>query len=340
MGIPSAFLFIQSTAAFAIFHHYFDSIKGMYEIYKHSPPSSVQLQGLPPFAATDLPSFLLPTSPHASVVPTFQEHIQTLDKDPKPCVLLNSFDALEEAAIRAVDNMNLITIGPLVPSCMFDGADGQSDASSRCDLFESGKDYIHWLNSKPNHSVVYVSFGSLVTMQRKQMEEMLSGLVDCGRPFLWVIRSSELSGGQEADDMIKNKLKKEEQGLIVPWCSQVEVLCHHSVGCSVTHCGWNSTLESMMAGVPLVACPHFSDQLTNAKLVEEVWGTGIKATGNKEGVVEREEIKRCVEILMGGGGKGQEIRRNVEKWKSLSVQAVREGGSSHEHLRLFVQELG
>ncbi|KAK7842098.1 crocetin glucosyltransferase [Quercus suber] len=123
MGIPSAFLSIQSTAALAIYQKYFNTHDGLYHIYENSPPNSIQFKGLPPFASSDLPSFLLPTSPHNSVIPTIQEHIQTLEKDPNPCVLLNTFDALEEAAIEAIVNLNLIPIGPLVPSTFFDTKD-------------------------------------------------------------------------------------------------------------------------------------------------------------------------------------------------------------------------
>ncbi|KAL0000521.1 hypothetical protein SO802_014302 [Lithocarpus litseifolius] len=336
MGIPSAFLCIQSTAALAIYQKYFSAHDGMYHIYENSPPSSIQFKGLPPFASSDLPSFLLPSTPRNLYLPTFQELIQNLEKDPNPCVLLNTFDALEEAAIEAVVNLNLIPIGPLVPSAFFDTKGQSGNSPFGCDMFESSKDYLHWLNSKPNNSVVYVSFGSLVTLQGKQMEEIFHGLVETGRPFLWVIRASE-NGGSEIEDTIMNKLKDETQGLIVPWCSQVEVLCHHSVGCFLTHCGWNSTLESIVAGVPVVACPHFSDQIMNAKMVEEVWGTGIKAKVNEEEVVVRAEIKRCLEMVMGAAEKGEEIRRNAKKWKSLAVQAVNEGGSSHTHFKLFME---
>ncbi|KAM3752153.1 hypothetical protein ACB098_04G167100 [Castanea mollissima] len=244
----------------------------------------------------------------------------------------------EEAAIEVVVNLNLIPIGPLVPSTFFDTKDQSGNSPFGCDLFESSKDYLHWLNSKPNNSVVYVSFGSLVTLQGKQMEEIFHGLVETDRPFLWVIRASE-NGGSEIEDTIKNKLKEETQGLIVPWCSQVEVLRHHSLGCFLTHCGWNSTLESIVAGVPVVACPHFLDQIMNAKMVEEVWGTGIKAKVNEEEeVVERAEIKRCLEMVMGAAEKGEEIRRSAKKWKSLAVQAVNEGGSSHTHFKLFMEK--
>ena len=96
-------------------------------------------------------------------------------------------------------------------------------------------------------------------------------------------------------------------------------------------------MESIVAGVPVVACPHFSDQVMNAKMVEEVWGTGIKAKMNEEEVVGRAEIKRCLEMVMGAAEKGEEIRRNAKKWKSLAVQAVNEGGSSHTHFKLFME---
>ncbi|KAG7990945.1 hypothetical protein I3843_02G050300 [Carya illinoinensis] len=268
VGIPSAFFCVQSTIALAIIHHYLNS-----------------QDGLPPFASTELPSFLLPTSPHASVIPSFKELIRTPKKDPNPCVILNTFAALEGDTIKAVASMNPIALGPLIPSLLFNRKGGQSDASSfQCQLFKSStNDYLNWPNSKLDHSVAYVSFGSIVTMQRKQTEEILHGLIHSGRPFLW-------------------RLKEEGQGLVVPWCSQAEVLCHYSVGCFVTHCG-------------------------------------VKAGVDEEGVVRREEIKRCLEIVMGGGGKGEEIMGNVKKWKSLALQAVEDGGSSHNDFKLFMEKL-
>ncbi|PKI44617.1 hypothetical protein CRG98_034972 [Punica granatum] len=91
---------------------------------------------------------------------------------------------------------------------------------------------------------------------------------------------------------MKGYLDGQEQGLIVPWCSQVEVLNHPTVGCFVTHCGWNSTLESLAMCVPIVACPHFSDQLTNAKMVDVVWKNGIMVRARDGGgLVERKEIR-------------------------------------------------
>ena len=325
-GIPSAFLSTQSATVIAVYHRYFKAHDGLFNTELGNPLNiSLELPGLPPLKFEDLPSILLPGNPYASVLPCFQEHIQNLEQDPNPCVLVNTFDALEEDVIKALGHyMNVVAIGPLM----------QLDSSISCDLFERSKDYLPWLNSKPDGSVIYVSFGSLAVLQKKQMEEIFHGLMESHRPFLWVIRSTE----SEVEEMTNNSLS-EEQGLIVQWCSQVEVLCHQAVGCFLTHCGWNSIMESLVAGVPMVACPQFSDQTTNAKLVE-VWGTGVKARANEEGVVEREEIKKCLEMAMEDGGKGEEMRRNAEKWKGLAVECMRECGSSGNiNLKHFVESL-
>ncbi|KAL7220116.1 hypothetical protein ACSBR2_013053 [Camellia fascicularis] len=105
----------------------------------------------------------------------------------------------------------------------------------------------------------------------------------------------------------------EQQGLIVPWCSQLEVLSYPSLGCFVTHCGWNSALESLASGVPVVAFPYSSDQTTNAKMLTEVWKTGVRVRENEEGIVKNEEVKRCIEEVMGGEEIGQEIKRHYYK---------------------------
>ncbi|CBI39387.3 unnamed protein product, partial [Vitis vinifera] len=127
--------------------------------------------------------------------------------------------------------------------------------------------------------------------------------------------------------------------MIVPWCSQVEVLSNPSLGCFVTHCGWNSTLESLASGVPVVAFPQWTDQSTNAKLAEDVWKTGVRVTVNQEGIVESDEIKRCLELVMGDGEEAKEMRRNAKKWKGLAREAVMEGGSSDKNLKNFMDEV-
>ncbi|RVW67063.1 Crocetin glucosyltransferase, chloroplastic [Vitis vinifera] len=111
-------------------------------------------------------------------------------------------------------------------------------------------------------------------------------------------------------------------------------------GCFITHCRWNSTLECLASGVPVVAFPQKTDQGTNGKLIEDVWKTGVRVTANEEGIVEGEEIKRCLKVVMGGGERGEELRRNAGKWKDLAREAVKDGGSSDNNLKAFLDELG
>lgn len=346
LHVPSAFLCIQSAAAFAIYNRYFD---GYRDGDDERLPSCIELPGMPLFESCDLPTFLLPSSPHYFAAPTFEDHIRVLERDPNPTVLVNTFDALEEHALRAIDHhpgVRIITIGPLIPSAFSDMTD-PSDTSYGCDLFESSRDYLSWLGSKANKSVVYVSFGSMAVLRRKLFEEILHGLIQTGRPYLWIVRPmthNKIEGEEDEvliDDIVKTGLGSigglEDQGLIVPWCSQVEVLSHPAIGCFVTHCGWNSILEGLTMGVPMVGVPLISDQPTNAKMVEEIWQVGLRMKVNGEGIVDRNDIQQCIELVIADKDRGEEIRRNTKKWMELALEAVMEEGSSHSNLAHYLE---
>ncbi|KAL7177111.1 hypothetical protein ACSBR2_030443 [Camellia fascicularis] len=219
-----------------------------------------------------------------------------------------------------------------------DHLDNPSDTSFGGDLFQKLRDYIEWLDSKADGSVVYVSFGSISELSKQQLEEIAKGLLESHRPFLWVIRPNE-NGEKKDQDELSCEEELEKQGMIVPWCSQVEVLSHPSLGCFVTHCGWNSTLESLVCGVPVVAFPQWTDQSTNAKLMEDVWKIAVRVTENEEGLVKGGEFGRCIELVMGSGEEGEEMRRNAKKWKGLAKEAAMEGGSSDLNLKAFLNEI-
>ncbi|KAK6772842.1 hypothetical protein RDI58_028080 [Solanum bulbocastanum] len=340
--VPSAFLVIQCGTAFAIYHHLLNSTNGVYSNsvsdFTVMPSFPIEIPELPLFSCNDIPTIVLPNNHLSSImIPILREHIQNLENDPNSYVLINTFDALEEKSMRVIDKFRMFSIGPLVPSAFSDGND-PNDKSFGCELFDkSEKNYHQWLDSRHEGSVVYVSFGSLAVLKKEQEKEILRGLLESERPFLWTRRKGEDEGKKknlEYDDVIID----EKLGLIVPWCSQMEVLCHKSIGCFVTHCGWNSTLESLVSGVPIVGYPQFSDQTTNAKMLEEVWAIGVRAK-EVEGLVKKEELKRCLGILMENGEKGEEIKRNVKKWRNLALDAVKIGGSSHDNLKKFIEGL-
>ncbi|KAM5569676.1 phloretin 4'-O-glucosyltransferase-like [Rosa sericea] len=345
LHLPAALVWIQPATVFDIYYYYLngykDLIRNSATANNSDPSHAVELPGLPlALKSRDLPSFMVDSNPYNFALPLFEEQFDLLRKESKPTILVNTFDALEPEALKAIDEFNLIGIGPLMPSAFLDGKD-PSDKSFGGDLFENSKNsaYLEWLNSKPKESVIYVSFGSISVLSKIQMEEIAKGLLKSGRPFLWVIRENQKNGeGKEEkeEDKLSCREELEELGMIVPWCSQVEVLSNPSLGCFVTHCGWNSSLESLVSGVPVVAFPQWTDQGTNAKLIEDTWKTGVRVAPNEEGVVVGEELKRCLDLVM----ESEEMRRNAKNWKDLAREAVSEGGSSDKNLKVFLDQIG
>ncbi|KAL5167229.1 UDP-glycosyltransferase 74E1 [Glycine soja] len=166
-----------------------------------------------------------------------------------------------------------------------------------------------------------------------EKEEIAYSLRDGENYFLWVVRASEET------KLPKDFEKISEKGLVIRWCSQLKVLDHEAIGCFVTHCGWNSTLEALSLGVPVVAMPYWSDQSTNAKQIVDVWKMGIRATVDDEKkIVRREVLKRCIMEIM-KSERGKEVKSNMVQWKALAARAVSEEGSSHKNIAEFVNSL-
>ena len=124
------------------------------------------------------------------------------------------------------------------------------------------------------------------------------------------------------------------------WSPQEEVLAHPSVACFLTHCGWNSSMEALTLGVPMLTFPAWGDQVTNAKFLVDVFGVGIKlGYGQAEKkVVSREEVKKCL-LEATEGPKADELKQNALKWKKDAETAVAVGGSSARNLDAFVKEI-
>ncbi|KAI8013884.1 UDP-glycosyltransferase 74E2 [Camellia lanceoleosa] len=227
----------------------------------------------------------------------------------------------------------LRTIGPTIPSMYLDKR-LQDDKEYGFSIFKPKTDAcMKWLDQRSNGSVVYVSFGSLAQLGVDQMEEIAWGLKNSNYYFLWVVRATE------QPKLPKNFMAETvKNGLVVSWCPQLDVLAHRAIGCFVTHSGWNSTLEALSLGVPMVAMPQCTDQTTNAKYVMDVWGMGVRAQCDERGMVRREEVEGCIREVM-EGERGNENRRNAMKWGELAIEAVDEGGSSDKNIDEFVAKL-
>lgn len=222
------------------------------------------------------------------------------------------------------------TIGPTIPSKYLDNQI-PGDTHYGFHLFAGADRCNEWLDAQPPRSVIYVSFGSMANLDHESMRELAKGLEITGKPFLWVVRASERG-------KLPENFNGEGKGRVCEWSEQLEVLGHGSVGCFVTHCGWNSTVEALVAGMAMVAVPQWTDQPMNGKYVEGVWGVGVRARKDENGVVRGEEIGRCVMEVMEEEEKSREIWENASKWKRLSVEAMMEGGSSYNNILEFVEK--
>ncbi|CAL5073296.1 unnamed protein product [Urochloa decumbens] len=294
-----------------------------------------ELDGLPArLELADLPTFMVDKNRPPGLLELLMNQFEGLDTVDH--VLVNSFYDLEpQEADYLASTLGAKTVGPTLPSVYLDNRLPNDDASCGIHLhIPKTSESKAWLDAHPSLSVVYVSFGSLASLSSKQMAEIAEGLHNSGKPFLWVVRAKEASKlPANFADKVKGK------GLIVPWCSQLEVLAHPSVGCFVTHCGWNSTLEAISAGVPVVAMPHWSDQPTNAKYVQDVWRVGVRVLPDSGGVMRREEIEVCVRQVMEGEMQ-KEFKMRALEWSNKAKKAMGKGGSSDINISDFLSKFG
>jgi len=228
----------------------------------------------------------------------------------------------------------LLTIGPTVPSFYLDNRiEYDKDYGINLHHFDNRTSITHWLTTRPPKSVVYVSFGSIASLSNTQMEELAWGLKASGCDFLWVVRASEVG-------KLPPGFEKEagERGLLVRWCPQLEVLASEAIGCFFTHCGWNSILEALALGVPMIGMPQWVDQPTNAMLMQDVWKVGVRVKVDKEGLVMREEIANCINEVM-VGERSEEIRQNAKRLKDMAKNAFSQGGTSDKNIDEFISKI-
>ncbi|TMW88654.1 hypothetical protein EJD97_018270 [Solanum chilense] len=259
-------------------------------------------------------------------------------------IVVNSFDDLEKEYVEGLmnaKNKKIWTIGP-VSLCNKEKQD-KAERGNKAAIDEH--ECLNWLDSWEQDSVLFVCLGSLSRLPTSQMVELGLGLESSKRPFIWVVR--------HMSDEFKNWLVEEDfeervkgQGLLIHgWAPQVLILSHPSVGAFLTHCGWNSSLEGITAGVAMITWPIFAEQFINERLIVNVLATGVKAGmenpvifGEEEKLgtqVSKDDIKKVIEQVM-----GDEMRR--KRAKELGEKAKRamgEGGSSYLNLTQLIQDV-
>jgi UDP:flavonoid glycosyltransferase YjiC (YdhE family) len=180
---------------------------------------------------------------------------------------------------------------------------------------------------------VYVNYGSIAVMTNEQLLEFAWGLAHSGYPFLWNVRP-DLVKGDAAVLPPEFLAAVEGRGLLTTWCPQEQVIEHPAVGVFLTHSGWNSTLESLAAGVPMLSWPFFAEQQTNCRYKRTEWGVGMEIGGE----ARRGEVAALIREAM-EGEKGAEMRRRAAGWKEAAARAARPGGPAECGLDRLIHEV-
>ncbi|KNA20577.1 hypothetical protein SOVF_051180 [Spinacia oleracea] len=256
-------------------------------------------------------------------------------------VIVNSFYELEPDyadLFRKEFGRRLWNIGPVSLSNRSIEDKAQRGKQASIDEHECLK----WLNSKKPDSVIYICFGSTASFIAAQLHEIAMAVEASGQQFIWVVRN----GKNEEWLPTGFEQRMKEKGMIIRgWAPQVIILEHEAIGAFVTHCGWNSTLEGISAGVPMVTWPIFAEQFYNEKLVTQILKTGVPVGAKKwsrtpsiECLVKKDAIVKALTEIM--AGKETDERRNRAKnLKEMARKAVEQGGSSYMDLSELINEI-
>ncbi|CAH2057581.1 unnamed protein product [Thlaspi arvense] len=290
------------------------------------------IPGMTNIRLKDLPSLIRTTNPNDILLNFTKDEPQNCLK--ASAIIFNTFDELEQQVLQAISthfHPNIYTAGPLsLLSKQVIIEDHYSSLNSS--LWKEDTRTLEWLDEKEPNSVMYVSYGSMTVMKHQHLVEFAWGLANCKRPFLWVLRSDVIMG--ESAILPEHFLEEtKDRGLVVSWCLQEQVLLHPSIGVFLTHCGWNSMLESMGGGVPLICWPFFAEQQTNCRYACSKWGIGVEVNPD----VKRDEIEALVNEMM-EGERGKQMRRNALEWKKKAEEASLAGVSSYENFDNFLKE--
>jgi hypothetical protein len=238
-------------------------------------------------------------------------------------LVLNTAVSLEGPALAHISRhmRDVFAIGPLHAMA------SSSAAPAPSSLWREDDGCVAWLDGHVDRSVVYVSLGSLTHISHGEFTEFLLGLLATGHPFLWVLRPDMAVGAAE-EEALRRAVGDGSKVRVVGWAPQRDVLRHRAVGCFLTHSGWNSTMESILEGVPMVCWPFFADQHINSRFVEAVWGAGL----DMKDVCDRDTVRSMVTEVMESG----EMRRSVRALSQRVQRDVATGGSSETELKRLV----
>ncbi|XP_002513938.2 7-deoxyloganetin glucosyltransferase isoform X1 [Ricinus communis] len=339
LGIPEVLFWTTSACGFLAYLHYHQLIKKGYTPLKDE--SSLTngyldtvidwIPGTKDIRLKDIPSFVRTTNPEDIMLNFLVSETERAQK--ASAIILNTFDALEHDVLAAFPSLipPVYSVGSL--QLLLNNIKDNDLKLIGSNLWKEETGCLEWLDSKEPNSVVYVNFGCITVMTSAQLGEFAWGLANSEKTFLWVIRPDLVDGNTAALPPEFVSMTR-ERGLLPSWCPQEQVLNHPSIGGFLTHSGWNSTLESICGGVPMICWPFFAEQQTNCKYTCNEWGIGMEINSD----VKRNEVESLVIELM-DGDKGKAMKKKAMEWKRIAEEAVSTKGSSYQNLDNMIKQV-
>ncbi|WOH04906.1 hypothetical protein DCAR_0624318 [Daucus carota subsp. sativus] len=286
------------------------------------------IPGMKDMKLRDFPSFVRTTDINDIMFNHLKNEAQAISNC--DALIIHTFDALEKDSVDALLPIqpHIYTVGP-----MLNNMQDEKLKFMGSNLWKEEISCFDWLDQREANSVLYVNFGSITVMSAKHLSEFAWGLAKSKKHFLWIIRPDVVSGDSAmlAPEFLS---ETENRGVIASWCPQEQVLNHPAIAGFLTHSGWNSTIESIAAGVPMISWPFFAEQQTNCRYCCVEWGIGMEI--NNE--VKRDEVEVLVRELM-DGEKGKMMKENVMDFKKKAQEAMGPNGSSLKNFNRLINEV-
>ncbi|KAF8669242.1 hypothetical protein HU200_051575 [Digitaria exilis] len=338
LGVPRYTFYATNASALAVFAQ-LPSIRAEGQpSFRELGDTTLDFHGLPPLPASHLFAEML-EEPDSEI---YQAMMSMMCKNVEADgILVNTFESLEAQAVGALRDTIKIgerrmppvyCVGPLLVGA---GAETEIKGKHEC---------LAWLDGQPERSVVFLCFGSIgaATHPSEQLREIAASLENSGHRFLWVVRAPLHA---EPDVVIDELLpdgfleRTKGRGLVVKlWAPQVEVLHHKATAAFVTHCGWNSVLEGITAGVPMLCWPMYAEQKMNKVFMVEEARIGVEVVGWQQGLVTAEEVEAKVRLVLESED-GEQLRARVAAHKDAAAMAWEDGGSSRAAFAQFLSDV-
>ncbi|MCD7457608.1 hypothetical protein HAX54_035516 [Datura stramonium] len=345
-SVPS-YIFFTSSAAFLALCFHFESLKKEHHIDTSKYRDSVEELKIPGFKNSYPARFLPRLATDQTVVTTMFFNSVTRFKETKG-IMVNTFAELEPFALQSLSVPQFYLVGPVV-----NFEEGGHSRNSQSEI----ESIIKWLDDQPESSVVFLCFGSMGSFDTEQVKEIAIALECSGHRFLWSLRRPPPKGKIELPSNYENFHQVLPEGFIertngvgkvIGWAPQVAVLSHPAVGGFVSHCGWNSVLESLCFGVPIATWPLYAEQQMNAfELVKDLglaveirmdYFKGFEEKNEHIDIVSAKEIECGIRQLMADVNDNG-IRKKAKEMKEKSSAAMKEGGSSYASLGLLIEDV-